>query len=233
MTTVTALFMIPTAVIFPTLLREANSPPSSVTLRRKLLARSEHRHWGEGNGRSVDQRDSDDEMSEQDDDFDDALLVGEGCRARECEFTRNRFAVYKGIAHVFESDNPHPPSPVTELSNASGRVCVVTGELGRQYPSMLSKTWYKRIDFKPYPERYPNTDCLGSISSVRIQGGFRLDYQPFVEAGTSHEQLSGGDTPMSSDSCSNEYLGTSNTDTTISGHRRIGLVYRRSPTRPE
>lgn len=34
MTAVTALFMIPTALVFPALLRKANTPPSSVTLTR-------------------------------------------------------------------------------------------------------------------------------------------------------------------------------------------------------
>lgn len=77
MTTVTALFMIPTAVIFPTLLREANSPPSSVTLRRKQPARAGQRKWMEGNGRSMNQLDLDDEIDEQDEDFDDAWFAGE------------------------------------------------------------------------------------------------------------------------------------------------------------
>ncbi|CAM9611479.1 unnamed protein product, partial [Laminaria digitata] len=84
MTTVTALFMLPTAVIFPTLLREANSPPSSVTLRRRQqqpargAERENNRPWIEGDGRSVNrQRDLyDDEMDEEEDeDFDEALLV--------------------------------------------------------------------------------------------------------------------------------------------------------------
>lgn len=35
MTVVTALFMLPTAVFFPMLLRVANTPPTSVTLRRR------------------------------------------------------------------------------------------------------------------------------------------------------------------------------------------------------
>ena len=79
MTTVTALFMIPTAVIFPTLLREANSPPPSVTLRKKLPPRAEPpRHWGEGHGHSTDQLYLDDEMEDDEDaDFDEALLDGE------------------------------------------------------------------------------------------------------------------------------------------------------------
>lgn len=34
MTAVTALFMIPTALVFPALLRKANTPPKSVTLSR-------------------------------------------------------------------------------------------------------------------------------------------------------------------------------------------------------
>lgn len=34
MAAVTALFMIPTALVFPALLRKANTPPSSVTLKR-------------------------------------------------------------------------------------------------------------------------------------------------------------------------------------------------------
>lgn len=78
MTTVTALFMIPTAVIFPTLLREANCPPSSVTLRRKPPARAEPaRHWGEGHGRSMDHLYLDDDFDDEDADFDEALLAGE------------------------------------------------------------------------------------------------------------------------------------------------------------
>lgn len=39
MTAVTALFMIPTAMIFPALLRRANTPPASVTLRRESRLR--------------------------------------------------------------------------------------------------------------------------------------------------------------------------------------------------
>lgn len=38
-TVVTALFMIPTAVVFPALLRRANTPPPSVTLRSRTLTR--------------------------------------------------------------------------------------------------------------------------------------------------------------------------------------------------
>ena len=34
MAAVTALFMIPTALVFPALLRKSNTPPSSVTLKR-------------------------------------------------------------------------------------------------------------------------------------------------------------------------------------------------------
>lgn len=34
MTAVTALFMLPTALVFPALLRKANTPPSSMTLTR-------------------------------------------------------------------------------------------------------------------------------------------------------------------------------------------------------
>ena len=43
MTAVTALFMVPTALVFPALLRKANTPPSSVTLSRP---RWDQRHAG-------------------------------------------------------------------------------------------------------------------------------------------------------------------------------------------
>lgn len=44
MTAATALFMIPTALIFPALLRKANTPPASITTRRTPLDRSEEAH---------------------------------------------------------------------------------------------------------------------------------------------------------------------------------------------
>ena len=44
MTAATALFMIPTALVFPALLRKANTPPSSFTLSRarKTVDKNEH-----------------------------------------------------------------------------------------------------------------------------------------------------------------------------------------------
>lgn len=42
MTAATALFMIPTALVFPALLRKANTPPSSVTLTRVRRLRRKH-----------------------------------------------------------------------------------------------------------------------------------------------------------------------------------------------
>lgn len=45
MTVVTALFMIPTALVFPALLRQANTPPHSVTLARERYFRRQAA-WG-------------------------------------------------------------------------------------------------------------------------------------------------------------------------------------------
>ncbi len=43
MAVVTALFMVPTALVFPALLRKANTPPSSVTLMRPRQLTSQRR----------------------------------------------------------------------------------------------------------------------------------------------------------------------------------------------
>lgn len=58
MTAVTALFMIPTALVFPALLRKANTPPSSMTLarRRRVQRQIVHtRHTPKRGGRSTQQ----------------------------------------------------------------------------------------------------------------------------------------------------------------------------------
>eukprot|EP00904_Undaria_pinnatifida_P010764 jgi/Undpi1/6818/HiC_scaffold_21.g09294.m1 len=74
MTTATALFMLPTAIIFPTLLREANTPPASVTLRTKQTPRPEQQdHSHDVRGRGMTERNSDDILEEESEDSEEAL----------------------------------------------------------------------------------------------------------------------------------------------------------------
>lgn len=96
MTAATALFMIPTALIFPALLRKANTPPSSATLSRATQPKHHNGHqWQgfEGNeyGISLHER----ILNAQNDDFDAALSAGETPRGPVCTW-RCRKAPEKG-----------------------------------------------------------------------------------------------------------------------------------------
>lgn len=77
MTAVTALFMLPTAVIFPALLRRANTPPSSVTLERaaRLRRRVNRMHQGLKDDNFNDEEDGSFDLQRQD--FTEALNAGE------------------------------------------------------------------------------------------------------------------------------------------------------------
>ena len=79
MTTATALFMLPTALIFPTLLREANTPPASVTLRTKDAPRPEQHNQRSVRDRSMTERSLDDILGEDSEDSEEALEAGERC----------------------------------------------------------------------------------------------------------------------------------------------------------
>lgn len=83
MTAVTALFMIPTAVVFPYLLRKANTPPSSVTLSR--VRKSAHKKHGQRRHSVGDDEHGMNEhdrlVKAQDEDFDAALSAGTATRA--------------------------------------------------------------------------------------------------------------------------------------------------------
>lgn len=80
MTTATALFMLPTAVIFPALLREANSPPASVTLRRKnpppRTEKHHDRQWHDLIGRSSNALHLDDVLDQESEDSEEVLNAG-------------------------------------------------------------------------------------------------------------------------------------------------------------
>ena len=78
MTTATALFMLPTAIIFPTLLREANTPPASVTLRTKQTPRPEQQdHSHDVRGHGMTERNSYDILEEESEDSEEGLDAGE------------------------------------------------------------------------------------------------------------------------------------------------------------
>lgn len=75
-TVITALFMIPTAVVFPALLRRANTPPPSVTLKSRTVTRWSKR--GEERSKSAGYQDEDGDLLKGDkSDFSQVFNAGE------------------------------------------------------------------------------------------------------------------------------------------------------------
>lgn len=81
MTAATALFMIPTAIIFPALLRKANTPPSSSTLcRARKSTPKKGRRWHVYGGSEHGTTEHDRILKAQHEDFHVALSAGKTTR---------------------------------------------------------------------------------------------------------------------------------------------------------
>ncbi|CAM9572739.1 unnamed protein product [Scytosiphon promiscuus] len=129
MTAATALFMIPTALVFPTLLRKANTPPSSVTLTRvRLLRRRRHVRGGQPLDDNHDSGSHHGRLMEaQREDFQATLAAA---RAKPRNPMRGSVAV--NAASLLETP---PPTEHRHVSSVFGQSASMTKSIALKTPS--------------------------------------------------------------------------------------------------